>query len=59
MCECGEGEENAGKGAGLELDDVCGPLKICDPIIVGSAYGLYVVKCCMNKALLLIIIILQ
>lgn len=44
MCECGEGEENAVKGAGLELDEVCGPLKICDPIIVGSAYGLYVVK---------------
>lgn len=42
MCEC---EEDGGKGAGLELDDVCGPLKICDPIIFGSAYGLYGVKC--------------
>lgn len=40
-----QGEENAGHGVGLELDDLCGPLKLCDPIIVGPAYVLYVAKC--------------
>lgn len=48
MCVCvrmGQGEENAGKGAGLELGDLCGALRICDPIIVGPACVLYIVKC--------------
>lgn len=42
LCEGGQGEENAGEGAGLELDDLCGSLKICDPVIAGPAFVLYV-----------------
>lgn len=45
MCvNVGQGE-NAGKGAGLELDDLRSSLKICDPVIVGPACVLCVMKC--------------
>lgn len=46
MCvNVGQGEGNAGKGAGLELDHLCSSLKICDPVIVGPACVLFVMKC--------------